>query len=144
MFVPCSNIARTGKHSLLIVGGSGAKIRAWPAELKLDPGRYRITAYIRGLDIGKGQWDATTEFAWEDEYIQLEKNGTFGWTPMTFVGDVKASGKKSFPSFGLMAPGYLWVDDVSVEKVAADVPLTPKPIIGKEKQPIKPPTELHE
>ncbi len=44
-------VARTGKTSCLLVGGAGAKIRV--AQLRdLEPGRYRITAYVRGLDIG--------------------------------------------------------------------------------------------
>ena len=69
----------------------------------------------------------------------MNKNGTFGWTPLTFVGDVKEKGENSHPSFGLMAPGYLWVDDVSVERVGDDVPLTAKPVLGDEEQPIVPP-----
>jgi len=47
-----SDLAHTGKHSLLIVGGSNPKIRARPNKLTLEPGRYRVTAYLRGLDIG--------------------------------------------------------------------------------------------
>ena len=34
-----SEIARTGKHSLLLAGGNNPKIRACPAELVLEPGR---------------------------------------------------------------------------------------------------------
>ncbi len=137
-----SDIARTGKHSLLIVGGNQPKIRAWPAEFEMDPGRYRVTAYIRGLDIGTGVWNQTTEFMFDGQYIPLGKNGTFGWTPLTYVGQVNEKGKKSYPSFGLMAPGYLWVDDVSVERVGEDVPLTAKPVIGKEEKPIVPPGQI--
>lgn len=55
-----SDIARSGEHSLLIGGGNQPKIRAWPADFTLDPGRYRVTAYIRGLDIGTGVWNQTT------------------------------------------------------------------------------------
>jgi len=139
-----SDIARTGKHSLLIVGGNAPKVRAWPAGLVLDSGRYRVTAHIRGLDIGAGLWNQNTEFMFEGQYMRLDKNGTFGWTPLTFVGEVKEKGQKSHPSFGLMAPGYLWVDDVSVERVGDDVPLTPKPVIGDEEQPIRPPGKIDE
>ena len=38
-----------------------------------------------------------------------------------------------------MAPGYLWVDDVRVEKVGLEVPLTPRAILGQEEKPIEPP-----
>src|SRR5271166_4753645 len=57
-----SDLARTGKHSLLMAAGSNPKIRAWPDKLDLAPGRYRITAYLRGLDVGTGAYGQTTEF----------------------------------------------------------------------------------
>jgi len=139
-----SDLARTGQHSLLIVGGHNPKIRAWPNQFSLDPGRYRITAYLRGLDIGTGIWNQTTEFMFEGKYLPLHKNGTFGWTPLTYVGEVKEKREFGHPSFGLMAPGYLWVDDVTVEKVGDDVPLTPEPVLGEEEEPIAPPGELGE
>jgi len=133
-------IARTGKHSCLLAGGSAPKIRA-AQNVDLEPGRYKITAYIRGLDIGTGTWNATTEFMFDAKYIQLVKNGTFGWTKLTYVGELKEK-KKAGPSFGLMAPGYLWIDDVTMVKVGDDVPLTEKPVLDKEEAPIQPPGEL--
>ena len=133
-----SQIARTGKHSLLIVGGSNPKIRACADKLVLQPGRYRITVYLRGLDIGTGLWNQTTEFMFAGKYMPLGKNGTFGWTRLTYVGEVEEERDYSHPSFGLMAPGYLWVDDVSVERVGNDVPLSEKPVLDQEEQPITP------
>ena len=133
-------VARTGKSSCLLVGGNGAKIRA-AQPVDLGPGRYRITAYLRGLDIGTGIWNQTTEFMLADKYVQLQKNGTFGWTPLTYVGQVTEK-KKTGPSFGLMAPGYLWIDDVTMEKVGDDVPLTERPVLGQEEAPIAPPGDL--
>jgi len=133
-------IARTGKHSCLLVGGAGAKIRT--AQLReLEPGRYRVTAYLRGLDIGTGIWNSTTEFMFDGKYMQLKKNGTFGWTRLTYVAEVKEK-KQAGPSFGMFAPGYFWIDDVSLVKVGADVPLTDQPILAAEEGPIAPPGEL--
>ncbi|HUT34315.1 MAG TPA: glycoside hydrolase domain-containing protein [Planctomycetota bacterium] len=133
-------VAHTGKHSCLLFGGAAPKIRN-RQEHELEPGRYQITAYIRGLDIGTGIWNMTTELMFNDKYIQLAKNGTFGWTKLTYVGEVKEK-KKIAVSFGLMAPGYLWVDDVSLVKVGDNVPLTEKPVLGEEEKPIAPPGEL--
>ena len=132
--------ARTGKHSCLLIGGAGAKIRTVQL-VDCPPGRYRITAYIRGLDIGTGKWNQTTEFMFADKYIQLKKNGTFGWTKLTYVGQITAR-KKVGPSFGLMAPGYFWIDDVSMEKVGPDVQITETPVLGKEELPIAPPGKI--
>ena len=72
-----------------MVGSDKPKIRAWPDKLVLDPGRYRVTAYLRGLDIGEGQYGQTTEFMFADKYIGLHKKGTFGWSKLTYVGEVK-------------------------------------------------------
>src|SRR5262249_48109276 len=83
-----SDLARTGKHPLLLVGGHNPKIRAWPAKLVLGPGRSRVTAHLRGLDIGTGLYGQTTEFMFAGKYLPLRKNGTFGWTRLTYVGDV--------------------------------------------------------
>jgi hypothetical protein len=133
-------VARTGRHSCLLYGASGPKIRV-VQEIDLGPGRYRITAYLRGLDIGRGTYNATTEFMFDGKYHQLNKNGTFGWTRLTYVAEI-GQRKKAGPSFGLMAPGYFWIDDVAVEKVAGDVPLTPAPVLGAEEAPIEPPGVL--
>ena len=134
-------VAHSGKTSCLIFGGSSPKIRTVQS-VDLEPGRYRITAYVRGLDIGAGVWNQTTEFMFDSKYMNLKKNGTFGWTKLTYVGQLTQK-KKAGPSFGLMAPGYFWIDDVSLVKVGDDVPLTPAPVLGQEEEsPIAPPADL--
>ena len=133
-------VAHSGKHSCLLKGGAGAKIRV-TQNIVLEPGRYRVTAYLRGLDIGTGSFGWTTEFMFDGKYHQLNKNGTFGWTRLTYVGDINAK-KEAGPSFGLMAPGYFWIDDVSLEKVGATEPLTEKPVLDREEAPIEPPGDL--
>ena len=130
-------VAHSGKRSCLLVGGLGAKIRVGQNAM-LEPGRYRVTAYVRGLDIGTGNYGSTTEFMFDGKYIQLNKNGTFGWTKLSYVGEIKER-KQAGPSFGLMATGYFWIDDVSLEKVARDAPLTEKPVLDHEEAPIAPP-----
>jgi len=130
-------VARTGKHSCLLYGGIGAKIRV-TQNVELSPGRYRVTAYLRGLDIGKGTYNFTTEFMFDGKYQQLNKNGTFGWTKLSCVAEIKEK-KQAGPSFGLMAPGYFWIDDVSLERVGDEVALTEAPVLGNEEAPIAPP-----
>src|SRR6516225_2182187 len=67
-------VAHSGEHSCLLFGGSAPKIRVGQ-NLALEPGRYRVTAYVRGLDIGRGNHGMTTEFMFDGKYIQLNKNG---------------------------------------------------------------------
>ncbi len=134
------HVAHSGKTSALLIGNSAPKIRILQQH-ELGPGRYRITAYLRGLDIGTGVWNSTTEFMFDDQYIPLRKNGTFGWTKLTYVGQISAK-KKAAVSFGLMAPGYFWIDDVALEKVADDAPLTPKPVLDGQEAPIASPAPV--
>jgi hypothetical protein len=131
-----SNIAHSGKSSCLLFGEGEPKIRIFKSQKSMEPGRYQVTAYIRGLNIGRGKWDQTIEFAFGDKYIQLDKNGTFGWSKLTYVGEVSTPKEIIIPSFGLMAPGYFWIDDVELKKVPNSTPLTEKPVIGKEETPI--------
>ncbi len=85
----------------------------------------------------------SSEFAFDGKYISLKKSGTFGWTPITYVADVKQK-KDIDVVFGMWAPGYLWIDDVSMVPVGSDVPLTPEPVVGNEEKPIEPPELLVE
>ncbi len=133
-------VAHSGKTSSLLIGRSAPKIRI-RQEHELELGRYRVTAFLRGLDIGAGTWNSTTEFMFDERYIQLQKNGTFGWTKLTYVGEISEK-KKVAVSFGLMAPGYFWIDDVMLEKVGVDSPLTEKPTLDSEEMSIAPPGEI--
>ena len=135
-------VAHTGTYSCLLAGYSDPKIRIFPPEHEFEPGRYRVTAFLRGVDIGTGIYDQTTEFAFDNKFMPLHKNGTFGWTPLTYVGEIKEHKKTVSPFFGLLAPGFLWVDDVTLEKVPDDTPLTPEPVLGKEEAPIAAPGPL--
>ena len=133
-------VPHTGKTSGLLACATPGKIRIAQTH-DLEPGRYRITAFIRGLDISTGVWNQSTEFMFGGKYINLKKTGSFGWTRLTYVADL--SGKTNTgPSFGLWGPGYLWIDDVSMEPVGADVKLTPEPLLSAEEAPIAPPGPL--
>jgi hypothetical protein len=133
-------VPHTGKTSALLFCSSAGKIRIAQTQ-ELEPGRYRITAYIRGLDIGTGAWNQTTEFMFNEKYFPLARNGVFGWTLLTYVADLSTR-TKTGPSFGLWAPGYLWIDDVSMERVGGEVKLTDAPVLGREEAPIAPPGPL--
>ena len=92
-------VARTGARSALLACGSQGKARI-SQSVKLDPGRYEITAYLRGLDIGTGMWNQTIDFAFNGKYVALKKNGTFGWSKLTYVADLTAAAETG-PMFRL-------------------------------------------
>jgi hypothetical protein len=133
-------VPRTGDTSALLSCTSAGKIRIVQQQ-DLEPGRYSITAYIRGLDIGTGTDNLDVEFMFNEKYFPLRKNGSFGWTRLTYVVELSKPAKAG-PSFGLWAPGLLWIDDVSMERVGAGVKLTASPELGKEEAPIAPPGAL--
>jgi hypothetical protein len=132
-------VARSGRTSALLVGVADAKMRLIAPERELDPGRYRITAWLRGLDIGKGAWDIATDFMFDDRYLRLDRAGTFGWTQLTYVADIDRRRKVAGPAFGLRATGRLWIDDAVLERVGDEVATTPAPLLGAEIAPIAPP-----
>jgi len=135
-------VARTGATSAELVGGQGAKLRVYSPPVTVEPGRYRFSCYLRGLDIGTHAWGLSEDASFADEqYYQLKKTGTFGWTRLEIVKDV-AEAKEIVGRIGLWAPGRLWVDDAELLRVGPDVPLTDGPVLGEEEAPIAPPGPL--
>ncbi len=83
------------------------------------------------MEIGTGAYGQDTEFMFADKYFALKKNGSFGWTRLTYVADL-AKPAKAGPSFGLWGQGLFWIDNVSMERVGSDAKLTAAPELGKE------------
>ena len=134
--------ARTGATSAELVGGQGAKLRVYTPSLTVEPGRYRFSCYIRGLDIGTHAWGISEDLCFADEqYSTLKKTGTFGWTRVAMVKEVTEA-KEIVGRIGLWAPGRLWVDDAEIVRVPDDTPLTSEPVVGEEEAPIAPPGQL--
>jgi hypothetical protein len=137
-----AKIARTGATCAEIVGAQGGKIRLYTPTITVDPGRYRFSCYLRGLDIGVHAWNLSEDFSFaDDQYYSTKKTGTFGWTRLEIVKDVPAR-QEIVARIGLWAPGRLWVDDAELVRVADDTPVTKEPIFGEEEAPIAPPGEL--
>jgi hypothetical protein len=137
-----SRIAHHGSSSCLLYGGSEPKIRIMQKMNAVPTGRYKLTAWLRGLDIGEGKWGMTIEFAFDEQYISLKKKGTFGWTQLTYVINVPKKKEITAPAFGLWAPGYLWIDSVAMIQVDDNTPLTTEPILGPEEAEIAAPQPL--
>ncbi len=141
------SIARTGATSCEMVAGRGGKIRIFSRKLDLVPGRYKLTAYLRGLDVVPVAYGSTVDFSvgLSEKFPNIkELSGTFGWRSFTYVFDWPEgeTDKKGRMYFGLITSGRLWVDDASLEKVGPDVELTAAPVIGPEEAPIVPPSKV--
>jgi hypothetical protein len=138
------SVAHSGSHSALLAGHSAPKIRLRSADIELAQGRYRITAFLRGLDIGVGSYGQSIELAFDSKFLPMRKNGTFGWSKLTYVAELKEAKKLKGVSFGLLAPGFLWIDDVSLEKVPDETPVTETPQIASDESPISMPGGIDE
>ncbi len=141
-------LSHSGEHSCLMVGENGGKIRIFTEKRAYPAGRYRLTAHLRGLDIGKGLWGKSVELAvdLDNKWFNLKKSGTFGWTPVTYVFDIaKEKSETGFHLYvGLFGNGRLWVDDMSLVRVDESVKLTAEPVCGEEESPIVPPGSFPE
>jgi len=136
-------IAHSGKHSCEMLSEQG-KIRIYTPELDLQPGRYRFSGFVRGLDVaasgsmGNYAMDLCADGA---TYLPMGGAGTFDWRPFHYVFESKEA-KKARVSIGLCATGKVWVDDVVLEKVDAAAELTAQPVFDAEAKPIASPGEL--
>jgi hypothetical protein len=132
-------IAHSGKRSFEMVGEMGCDLRLLGPDIQLKPGRYKLSMFVRGLSVGKNKAGRQIELGVAPQQaIDLKKDGTFGWTPLTYVFDADATAQaKPFQlTLGLVSSGWLWVDDVSLQVVDAQTPLSAEPVWGKEESPI--------
>ncbi len=85
-------------------------------KFNLKPGRYKITAWTRALDVQKGKWDYSLWFFYKTrEKIQspvTNLQGTFGWSEITYTIEVEEREVDIW--FRLKSQGLAWIDDVSV------------------------------
>lgn len=139
-------VAHTGRHSYELSADQGGKVRLLSPTLNLASGRYRVSWFMRGLSIGPGEWKIPLGLSvnFDGKNFKIMKNGTFGWTPCSYVFEIDHPVDNFMLGIGLFAGGWLWIDDVSLVKVDDSVPLTKEPVIGAEEHPITPPGPLHE
>ncbi|MFB3891634.1 MAG: hypothetical protein ACE15C_06375 [Phycisphaerae bacterium] len=135
-------IAHTGKYSYELINGNNGKSRYSSSELKLEPGRYRMTAFIRGLGIVPMYSAALDIHVCDGKYRPLKAPETFGWSKVTQVVQLDKANDKAIVQIGLLGGGYLWIDDISLEKVDDSVAVTDSPVLDKEEAPIAPPDKL--
>lgn len=133
-------IARTGNFSQEIVADQGGKVRLISSTMKLEPGRYKVQLYLRGLDVGRGVDKNPVDFSvgFDNRFPGINLKGTFGWTPVSYVFAIDRPIENFKLLVGLVRSGWLWIDDVSLTRVDNNEPLTKDPVVGAEEQPFAP------
>lgn len=94
-------------------------------EFALKPGRYLVSAWLRGADIQDGLWGFAVWLFYSvggDDTTTVVKDikGTFEWSRVSYTLDVPAESKKTDIWIRLKAAGLLWIDDISVEPYAGE------------------------
>ncbi len=78
-----SKVKHGGRSSGLLAGRSACKV-AFSETLDLEPGRYRLSGWMRAIGLRKGTWDRTAMIALEPpgakEIEDVLPEGSFGWT----------------------------------------------------------------
>lgn len=139
-----STLCHGGKLAGLLVCDAGGAARFYNGEREVAEGRYRLTFYLRALDVQAGAYGENVSICFYDNkwhQAMPEFLGTYGWRKVTHVVELTEA-KKTRVYIGLKGPGRLWVDDVTVDQVGEDVPLTETPQLGPEEKPITPPGTL--
>lgn len=146
---PCEmrigRIAHSGKSSGMIVCETGGCARFSNAKQEIEPGRYRLTFYVRSLDISPSPEKESLSVCFYDNkwYEQFaDFAGSCGWRKVTHVVEVPQKQEARIYIGMKRGSGRIWVDDVMVEKVGADVPLTVKPQLGPEESKIEMPADF--
>ncbi|MBT3379995.1 MAG: hypothetical protein HN742_11880 [Lentisphaerae bacterium] len=143
-YMEVSELAHSGTFSGLVVCDAGGKVRFFSKEATREPGRYRLTFHIRALDVVPGRWNENVSICSLDgKWHQTGKGfaGTYGWRKVTHVVDVLKQ-RKGRVFLGLCSAGRVWFDDVAIERVGEDVPLTVTPQLGPVEEDIVMPGEL--
>jgi len=123
--------------SALLLWLFSGKIRiAQPQDL--EPGRYRGHGlHSAGLDIGTGN-ELDHRVHVRRQVLPAEEKRGLPAGPSSLMSPDLSTPKKTGLLSGCSRPGYLWVDDVSMERVGAEVKLTDVPQLGSEEAPIAP------
>lgn len=136
-----SPLASDGSYSCLMRANEHGKIRITSQKLDLPPGRYELSAFLRGLDIAPHRWKRPIDFSmgFDNKFFPLNRTGSFDWTRVRYVFELPPGANRK-PQFfvGLHSAGSLWIDNARLIRVGQDTPLTEAPQWQTAQRPLKP------
>jgi hypothetical protein len=110
--------AHSGRQSLLFIGKGNGKMGVHVSVGSLSPGTYRLTGYIRAVNLQAGTWDNGFVVSLEPDGKEISENvplGSYGWRKIERVYQVDGPVKEALLYFYLFGPGRVWLDDVTFE-----------------------------
>ncbi len=115
------DLGHNGNGSLALMCNSGETITIHK-NLRMQPGRYKVTAWLRALDVAKGEWNYSIWLFYQSgseiQSPMKDLHGTFEWSKITYTID---AGERPVDIwFRLKSQGMLWVDDIAIEAYDGD------------------------
>lgn len=115
-----AKVKRSGKSSGLLAGRSACKV-AFIQTVRVEPGRYRLSGWLRTAGLREGTWGRTAMVALEPPDAPAMEDsipgGTRGWTRFERSYAIDRAYEKLGLYIYLYGPGLLWLDDLAFEKV---------------------------
>lgn len=142
-------VAHSGSSSMRLEGRGNRRRSQWAASVQLVDAtsyrgkRMRLRGYLRADDVDSGGLWVRVDGILEGKYAMLALDnsedrrveGTQDWETRDIVVDIPPEGVTILIGAMLTGDGELWVDDLSFEAVAEDVPLTTEPEVVITDQP---------
>lgn len=142
-------VARSGSSSMRLEARGNRRRSQWAASVQLVDAtsyrgkRMRLRGYLRADDVDSGGLWVRVDGIREGKYAMLALDnsedrrveGTQDWETRDIVVDIPPEGVTILIGAMLTGDGELWVDDLSFEAVAEDVPLTTEPEVVITDQP---------
>ena len=142
-------VAHSGASSMRLEARGNRRRSQWAASVQLVDAtayrgkRMRLRGYLRADDVDSGGLWVRVDGILEGKYAMLALDnsedrrveGTQDWETRDIVVDIPPEGVTILIGAMLTGDGELWVDDLSFEAVAEDVPLTAEPEVVITDQP---------
>ena len=144
-----AEVAHSGASSMRIEARGNRRRSQWVASVQLVDAtsyrgkRMRLRGYLRTDDVDSGGLWVRVDGILEGKYAMLALDNsedrriedTREWETREIVVDIPPEGVTILMGAMLTGDGELWVDDLSFEEVADDVPLTTEPEVVITDQP---------
>lgn len=117
-----TGIKHGGKSSFVMSGSGPCKIAVHQA-VATQAGFYKLSGYVRGINLKEGQWGNGVVISMESKGKELLNNlplGTYGWRKFERTYQLTEACPGNEIYVYLFGAGKAWLDDLSLEKVEGE------------------------
>jgi hypothetical protein len=114
-----TQIKHSGKASALLLSYGPCKI-AVQTEMKTAAGFYKLTGYVRAINVRPGTYDRTAVVSFEAKGKEMMTDlpgGTYGWRKFELVRKFDEAYPKNLLYIYLFGSGRMWLDDLVLTRL---------------------------